>query len=60
MPWNVTARVEHRRDAVRYPSDLTGREWELIAPMLPPAKRGGRPRTTDLDTRINLAAFGGM
>ena len=32
MPWNDTARVEHRRDAVRYPSDLTGREWELIAP----------------------------
>jgi putative transposase len=27
---------------------LTGREWALIAPLLPPAKRGGRPRTTDL------------
>ena len=48
MPWNDTARVEHRRDFARYPSDLTDREWALIAPLLPPAKPGGRPRTTDL------------
>ena len=48
MPWNDTARREHRRDCQRYPSDLTAREWALISPMLPAAKRGGRPRTTDL------------
>ncbi len=48
MPWNDTARVEHRRDCARYPSDLTDREWGLIEPLLPPAKPGGRPRTTDL------------
>ena len=62
MPWNDTARVEHRRDAVRYPSDLTGREWALIAPLLPPAKRGGRPRTTDLravaDAILYIASSG--
>ncbi len=62
MPWNDTARVEHRRDAVRYPSDLTGREWELIAPLLPLAKRGGRPRTTDLravtDAILYIASSG--
>ena len=57
MPWNDTARVEHRRDAVRYPSDLTGREWELIAPMLPPAKRGGRPRTTDLRAVVDAILY---
>ncbi len=28
----------------RYPSDLSNREWELLAPLLPPAKPGGRPR----------------
>ena len=44
MPWNDTARREHRRDSQRYPSDLTAREWALISPMLPAAKRGGRPR----------------
>ena len=48
MPWNDTARVEYRRDCTRYPSDLTDREWALIEPLLPPAKRGGRPRRTDL------------
>jgi len=48
MPWNDTARVAHRRDCTRYPSDLTDQEWGLIEPLLPPAKPGGRPRTTDL------------
>ena len=48
MPWDDTARKQHSRGGLRYPSDLTDREWALIAPLLPPAKRGGRPRTTDL------------
>ncbi len=34
MPWNDTARVEHRRDCARYPSDLTDREWGLIEEFL--------------------------
>jgi putative transposase len=31
-----------------YPSDLTDAQWALAAPLLPPAKPGGRPRSTDL------------
>lgn len=31
-----------------YPSDLTDAEWELLAPLIPPAKPGGRPRSVDL------------
>jgi transposase len=27
-----------------YTSDLTDEEWQLLAPLLPPAKSGGRPR----------------
>jgi transposase len=27
----------------RYPSDLTDEQWELVAPLLPAAKTGGRP-----------------
>jgi transposase len=27
----------------RYPSDLTNEQWELIEPLLPPIKTGGRP-----------------
>lgn len=57
MPWNDTARVEHRRDTARYPSDLTDREWALIAPLLPAAKRGGRPRTTDLRAVVDAILY---
>ena len=31
-----------------YPSDVTDREGEIIAPFIPPAKTGGRCRTTDM------------
>lgn len=57
MPWNVTARTEHNRDALRYPSDLTDREWALVAPLLPLAKGGGRPRTTDLRAVVNAILY---
>jgi putative transposase len=32
----------------RYPSDLTDLQWALVLPHIPPAKAGGRPRTTDI------------
>ena len=32
----------------RYPSDLTDPQWALVSPHIPPAKTGGRPRTTDM------------
>jgi hypothetical protein len=42
---------EHRRAAerrgLRYPSDLTDAEWGLIAPRIPPGRRGGRKRSVD-------------
>jgi len=31
-----------------YDTDLTDAAWELIAPMLPVARPGGRPRTTNI------------
>ena len=31
-----------------YPSDVTDREWEIIAPLVPVAKTGGRRRATDM------------
>jgi len=45
-----------------YPTDLTDEQWALIEPLLPPARRGGRPRTADLrrvlDTIFYLAKTG--
>ncbi len=40
-------------DNKNYPSDLTNEQWKLIEPLLPPAKTGGRPRSTDLRQVIN-------
>ena len=36
-----------------YPSDLTDTQWQLVEKLLPPAKLGGRPRTTNLREVIN-------
>lgn len=48
MPWTETTRRQYRRDGLRYASDLTDAEWELIEPFLPKPSAVGRPRTTDL------------
>ena len=37
----------------RYPSDLTDEQWEVLGPLLPPAKPGGRPRTVELREVVN-------
>src|ERR1019366_7595320 len=37
----------------RYPSDLTDEEWALIAPVIPPAKRGGGKRTVSVREVVN-------
>jgi transposase len=39
-------RTEHDRDALPYPSDLTGdAEWQILAPLLPPPAKIGRHRS---------------
>ncbi len=40
-----------------YRSDLTDAQWELIRPLLPPAKPGGRPRTADLREVVNTLFY---
>ena len=44
-------------DRKPYPSDLTDQEWELIQPLLPPAKRGGRPRSVALRQVLNAIFY---
>ncbi len=31
-----------------YPSNLTKEQWELLAPLIPATKPGGRPRQVDV------------
>lgn len=40
-----------------YPTDLTDPEWQTIVPLLPPAKFGGHPRTTDLREVLNAIFY---
>ncbi len=62
MPWNKTTRREYARHGRRYASDLTDREWALVAPFMPARKKIGRPRTTELrdvyDAILYMAATG--
>jgi len=57
MAWTDIARRDHSRQTARYPSDLQDREWALIAGLFPAAKRGGRPRTTELRAVMNAILY---
>jgi putative transposase len=57
MPWTKTTRKQYRRNGLRYASDLTDREWLLIARLLPKRKRMGRPREVDLRVVMNAMLY---
>lgn len=40
-----------------YPTDISEVQWVLIAPLLPAAKSGGRPRTMDIREVINAIFY---
>jgi len=48
MAWTELTRRQHDRKGDKYASDMTDAEWALIAPLMPPPKTTGRPRTTCL------------
>jgi transposase len=51
--WTEEHREKAERVSVRYPSDMTEAEWEQLAPLIPAARKGGRPRTTDMREALN-------
>jgi len=51
--WTNENRACYDRSKLRYPSDLTDEEWAVIAPLIPPAKRGGNKRTVDVREVVN-------
>ncbi len=51
--WTPENRGRYDRDHLRYPSDVTDEEWGLIAPLIPPAKRGGNKRHVDVREVVN-------
>lgn len=62
MAWTELTRRRHERVGGKYASDLTDAEWAIIAPLMPPRKMTGRPRTTQLrdvfDAILYLATTG--
>lgn len=46
--WTEAHRERHRQRSDDYPSNLTDGEWAELAPLIPPARPGGRPRQTDM------------
>jgi transposase len=55
--WTVENRRVYERKGLRYPSDLTDAEWALVEPLIPPAKRGGRPRTVKVHEVLNAIFY---
>lgn len=55
--WTAENRRDYDRRGLRYPSDLTDAEWALVEPHIRPAKRGGRPRTTNVREVINAILY---
>ncbi len=40
-----------------YKSDLTDEEWQIIEPLIPPAKPGGHPRTVEMRQVVNAIFY---
>ena len=51
--WTIENRPRYDRSKLRYPSDLTDEEWSHVAPLIPPAKHGGRKRTVLVREVVN-------
>ena len=40
-----------------YPTDLTDKQWAVLAPLIPVAKTGGRPRQVNLREVLNAIFY---
>ena len=55
--WSPDTRAEHDQDELRYPSDLTDAEWQILAPLLPPPAETGRHRSWPIREMMNAIFF---
>lgn len=55
--WTSENRAQYERSEQRYPSDLRDDEWARMAELIPAAKTGGRPRTTDMREFFNAVLY---
>ena len=55
--WTEEHRRIYRREGSGYPSDLRDAEWARLAPLIPEASPGGRPRKTDMRAAMNAIFY---
>ena len=55
--WTNADRSGYRQAGDCLPSDLSDAEWDRLAPLIPPAKPGGRPRQTDMRLAMNAIFY---
>ena len=55
--WTTTARAQHRRDGLRFASDLTDVEWRVIALLLPAESPVGRRPSWPLREIVNAIFY---
>jgi transposase len=57
MAWTETTRRNYFSRTLRYASDVTDREWDFVAAIMPPSRRLGRPRKTELRDVLNALLY---
>ena len=55
--WTEITRSQYQRKGLRYASDVTAAEWNVIEPQLPAPKLLGRPRKTALIAVVNALFY---
>jgi len=55
--WTPETRTRHNRDHLRYGSDLSDQEWQLISPLLPPPAKTGRRRVWPMREVLNAIFY---
>jgi transposase len=57
MVWTPDTRLDYARSRSGYASSVTDAEWEKLEPLMPPRKKRGRPRKTELRAVIDAIFY---
>jgi len=55
--WTATTRAQHKRDGLRFASDLTDAEWAVLEPLLPAPSPVGRPPQWPMREIVNAVFY---
>ena len=55
--WTATTRAQHKRDGLRFASDVTDAEWAVLEPLLPRLSPVGRPPAWPLQELVNAMFY---